>query len=103
MAGFSPERTAHIASRSKWKSSKSLASGKLAMPHDAPTTNLDASRRVIAEWPRNSRETIRVSLGEYQGHPTIDVRVWFDPGDGRLRPGKPGNGEDATPIDAVAA
>jgi hypothetical protein len=45
---------------------------------------------VIAEWPRNKRETIRVALDEYQGRQTIDCRVWWHDNDGVLRPGKSG-------------
>jgi hypothetical protein len=30
---------------------------------------------VVAEWKRNGREVIRVSLGKYQSNHTIDVRV----------------------------
>ncbi len=36
---------------------------------------------VIAEWPRNSRELIRVSLDRYQDRETIDIRsFWKDEG-----------------------
>jgi hypothetical protein len=45
---------------------------------------------VIAEWPRNKREVIRLSLDEYQGCKTIDCRVWWHDGDGVLKPGKYG-------------
>ncbi len=44
---------------------------------------------IVASWPRNSRETIIVKLGEYQGNAVVDVRTWFDGGDG-LRPGRSG-------------
>jgi hypothetical protein len=45
----------------------------------------------IADWPRNSREDIRVRLDEYQGNAIFDVRAWYRPleGDG-LKPGKSG-------------
>ena len=44
----------------------------------------------IAEWPRNARETIRISLSEYQGAPMIDVRVWFADGAGQAKSGRAG-------------
>ncbi|KAF2990151.1 transcriptional coactivator p15/PC4 family protein [Methylocystis sp. MJC1] len=45
---------------------------------------------VIAEWPRNARETLRVSLAEFKGAPTVDLRVWYDDGAGRMKPGRQG-------------
>ena len=44
---------------------------------------------LIAEWPKNARETLRVRLDEYQGRAIVDVRTWFDDG-GTLRPGRAG-------------
>ena len=44
---------------------------------------------IVSTWPRNSRETVIVKLGEYQGNATIDVRTWNDDGDG-LKPGRSG-------------
>lgn len=44
---------------------------------------------VIAEWDRNSREVIRVALDQYNGHHTVNVRVWYRDGD-QLKPGKTG-------------
>src|SRR5437762_7689957 len=39
---------------------------------------------VIAEWPRNNRELIRVSLGHLNTCFTIDIRCWWrDPKIGR--------------------
>jgi hypothetical protein len=31
----------------------------------------------VAEWPRNKREVFRIMLSKYQGHISIDVRIWF--------------------------
>lgn len=45
---------------------------------------------VVAEWPRSSSENIRVSLAEYNGRHTIDVRTWWRDPDGDLRPGRGG-------------
>jgi len=44
----------------------------------------------IATIRKNSREEIRVSLGEYQGHSVAHVRVWFKASDGAMRPSKSG-------------
>ena len=48
------------------------------------------TRTVIAEWKRNSREQIVVSLDEYQGHPVFDIRAWYHSADDSLKPGKTG-------------
>jgi len=32
---------------------------------------------IIFELPKNSRETIRFSLGEYKGHRFVDLRIFF--------------------------
>jgi hypothetical protein len=45
---------------------------------------------VVAEWPRNAREVIRVALDQYQGRHTVNVRVWWHDEDGVLKPGKSG-------------
>ncbi len=45
---------------------------------------------IIAEWQRNNRETVRLTLDEYQGRKTIALRCWYDAGDGAMRPGKDG-------------
>lgn len=46
--------------------------------------------KTIAAWPLNRRETLRVSLSEFNGHPIIDARVWFDDGGGCIKPGRKG-------------
>ena len=38
---------------------------------------------------KNSREVIRVSASEYEGHDLIDLRVWYDD-DGEMKPTKKG-------------
>jgi hypothetical protein len=45
---------------------------------------------ILDTWPRNKRESIRVQLCEFQGRPVIDIRTWFDPGTGELKPGRIG-------------
>jgi hypothetical protein len=44
----------------------------------------------VAEWPRNSRETMRVRLDTFQGRFIIDCRAWFVGQDGELKPGRNG-------------
>ena len=45
---------------------------------------------VIAEWPRNSRELVRVSLDRYNNRQTIDIRAWWQDGEGNWRPSRGG-------------
>jgi hypothetical protein len=33
---------------------------------------------IIFELPKNSRETIRLSLREYKGHRFVDLRIFFN-------------------------
>lgn len=33
--------------------------------------------QAICELPKNSKETIRFCLGEYNGHKFVDMRVWM--------------------------
>jgi hypothetical protein len=44
---------------------------------------------VIAEWTRNTRETIRVSLTVYNGTPVVDLRTWYSAGS-EMKPGRAG-------------
>ena len=45
---------------------------------------------VVATVRKNSREDIRVSLGHFNGRAVFSARVWFDAGDGEIRPSKTG-------------
>ena len=54
------------------------------------TARQDDLPLVIAEWRRNVRENVRVSLDRYQDCDTIDVRCWFKADDGLLRPTRTG-------------
>ena len=45
---------------------------------------------VIAEWQKNSRETLRVKLDEFKGQPVICCRAWYQGADGTLKPGRGG-------------
>src|SRR4051794_26518154 len=53
-------------------------SGDIQLPH------------VVAEWQRNTREIIRVSLDSYNNVPTIDIRAWWADKEGNWRPGRSG-------------
>jgi hypothetical protein len=44
----------------------------------------------VAEWPRNSREIVRVSLTTYNGHPVVDIRTWYRDRAGDTKPGRAG-------------
>lgn len=44
----------------------------------------------VATIRKNSREELRVSIDEFKGHWLLSMRVWFDAGDGTMRPGKQG-------------
>ena len=44
----------------------------------------------IRDIPKNSRKTIHVTLDEDQGHELVNIRVWYDAGDGEMRPTKKG-------------
>lgn len=57
-------------------------SGAVANPATLPL--------VLAEWPRNSHEIVRVALDEYHGRTTIDVRVWYRDRRGALCPARSG-------------
>lgn len=48
------------------------------------------SETIISEWQKNSRETLRVRLDEYQGQRVICCRAWYVDKDGNKRPGRGG-------------
>ena len=39
---------------------------------------------------KNAREVIRIQRQEFRGHDLISVRVFYDAGDGSMKPGKQG-------------
>jgi Transcriptional Coactivator p15 (PC4) len=59
--------------------------------------------RLIAIIKKNSREEIRVSRGEFNGHDLVNLRVWFEAEDGSKRPGKSGIAFRITLLPEVAA
>jgi hypothetical protein len=44
----------------------------------------------IAEWQRNGRERIRISLGQYHGRNVVSLRTWWTGEDGKEHPGRDG-------------
>ena len=53
----------------------------------ATTANGD---RIVAEFAKNSRETIRVAVGEFKGHQLVHIRAWVAGADVALIPTKSG-------------
>ena len=45
---------------------------------------------LISEWPLSRGEVARVSIRSYKGSWLIDLRKWFETGDGQLRAGPKG-------------
>ena len=45
---------------------------------------------IVAEWPKNSRETLRVRLDTYKDQPVICCRAWYEGKDGTMKPGHGG-------------
>lgn len=54
-----------------------------------PSTD-DQLPMLIAEWPRSSREAIRIQLALYNGNPVVDIRAWYVGADGVPSPGRKG-------------
>jgi hypothetical protein len=52
------------------------------MTHELPIT--------LAEWKRNSRETLLVRLDRFNGQTIIDCRSWWSDANGELWPDKSG-------------
>jgi len=45
---------------------------------------------IITEWDKSKRDGVRVTLDEYRGQPTIDIRVFYETGEGVRRPSPKG-------------
>jgi hypothetical protein len=46
---------------------------------------------IVAEWPRNNRELVRISLDRFNNSCfTIDVRSWWRDSNGVFKPGRDG-------------
>ena len=44
----------------------------------------------LIEIQKTGRETLCVTREDFNGHDLINMRVWFDAGEGEMRPGKQG-------------
>lgn len=42
------------------------------------------------EIPKNAREVLRIERQIFNGHDLINIRVFFDAGDGEMQPGRQG-------------
>ena len=45
---------------------------------------------IIAEWPKNSRETLRVRIDSFKDQAVICCRSWYPASDGSMKPGRGG-------------
>ena len=45
---------------------------------------------IVAEWPRSSRELVRISLDRFNNRFTIDIRSWWQDTNGVFKPGRDG-------------
>ena len=54
-------------------------------PEGTPGMCASPSRVIIAEFPKNAQEIVRVALDEYKGVPVLDIRAWYAEG---TKPGK---------------
>ena len=43
---------------------------------------------LIAEFVKNSRERVRITLTEYGGHKLLDMRAYYEDATGEWKPGK---------------
>jgi hypothetical protein len=58
--------------------------------NDSCSTADEVEPILIAEWPLSRGEIARVSLRSFKGTWLIDLRKWFETGDGQLRAGPKG-------------
>jgi hypothetical protein len=45
---------------------------------------------IVAEWPVNRGDHVRVSIEQFNGTWLINIRKWFEADDGAMRPAKQG-------------
>jgi hypothetical protein len=57
---------------------------------------------IIDEWRRKDGEVVRVSLDEFNGRPTVDIRTWWCDTEGVWRPGKSGFTVSRAHLDRLA-
>jgi hypothetical protein len=62
-----------------------------AVRRNSSRSNADEVEPIlISEWPLSRGETARVSIRSFKGTWLIDLRKWFETGDGQLRAGPKG-------------
>lgn len=47
-------------------------------------------QKVLASFPRNSEETMQISVSTFKGRTYVDVRLYYTDADGQLKPTKKG-------------
>ena len=50
----------------------------------------DLPTLIVAEFERNGREVVRITLETFKGHKTINIRTWYRDRGGELRPSRSG-------------
>jgi hypothetical protein len=58
--------------------------------NDSRSNADDVESILISEWPLSRGEIARVSIRSFKGTWLIDLRKWFEAGDGQLRAGPKG-------------
>jgi hypothetical protein len=58
--------------------------------NNSPSNADDVEPILIAEWPLSHGDVARVSIRNFKGVWLIDLRKWFETGDGELRAGPKG-------------
>ena len=81
----------HIPTPSDWSRWRSIvaASNKSTMIA-SPGRKADRFPIIVAEWPRNSRELVRISLDRFNNRFTINIRSWSREANGTFKPSRNG-------------
>lgn len=58
---------------------------------------------LVAKWPRNEREVLRIMLSKFKGHISIDVRIWFRTERSELQPSRRGVSLRLTEVSDIRA
>jgi hypothetical protein len=70
------------------------AEDRLAHQQDDQTNNAVGAvaqlKVTVAEWQKNKRERLRVSLEEFNGRPVVDIRTYYLDEDDQPKPGRAG-------------
>lgn len=51
---------------------------------------VDGGDLLVATFPKNAREEVRISLSQYGGHNLANLRVWYQADDEQMKPGRHG-------------